>query len=212
MIKFNQLVCPSEEQWYLVIRGMRNSWESWEKSDSEFDTGIFTFGIKDVELACRLIKAGDSHGKFLRQLPVHFEITAPSYFWREFDTYHIGVVSNSTSQMHVLGKEPFTLAMFGMEDIPKEDQLELIAYLNKLRTRWITSGKRKGPKAKEWRALVQAIPDSWLYNRTVSTNYQTILTMIRQRKDHRLSEWRDFCTYMVENLDFADYLFAGEYK
>jgi hypothetical protein len=183
---------------------MRNSWESHNKSDSE----IGILGDADLSLAKKLINAGPSHAKFLRQLPVIFDLEAPNYFWREFDTYHIGVTMNSTSQMHTLGKVPFNADMFDLdpEYYTPERTERLLSFLNEARDTWIADGKKKGPEQRSWRAMVQSIPDSWLYRRTVSLNYQVLATMIEQRQNHRLSEWRFFCLYVRENTLYGEHL------
>jgi hypothetical protein len=116
---------PSPAQWDIVIRGMRNSWESWEKGNSTLVDGEFVFGSADRDLALRLVKLGSDHGKYLRQLPIIVDIKAPGYWWREFDTYRIGVeaadiVQNSTSMMHTLGREPVEASMFAFEDPESE--------------------------------------------------------------------------------------------
>lgn len=200
---------PSDGQWLLTIGGMRNSWESWEKGDSDLRDFTFSWdfvlGENDKALALKLVKAGADHGKFMRQLPVIVDIKAPNYWWREFDTYRIGIeasdiTQNSTSMMHVLGKEEFKQEHFCFEDMPQEATEQLLSLLNTLRDRWIAAGKRKGPEQKEWRAMLQAIPDSWIYQRTVSLNYQVLRAIYHSRKNHRLSEWRTFCTW-IEGLE-----------
>jgi hypothetical protein len=202
---------PSATTWYFVINGMRNSWESWERGDSEYDEPgndwtlpAFYLGDADKNLAQRLTKTGADHGKYLRQLPVVIDITAPAYFWREFDTYHIGVTSNSTSQMHTLGKHPFNASMFCFEDVDITPQTQILETLNWLRDRWIDEGgKRKGPDATYWRAMVQAIPDSWMYRRCVSLNYQVLRNMYFVRRNHRLTEWRQWCAW-VDSLPYSE--------
>jgi len=215
---------PSPKQWDMTIRGMRNSWESWEKGDSQcispatwttdfneqaYSPEAFDLGLADRDLALRLGKLGADHGKYLRQLPVIVEIRAPGYFWREFDTYRIGVeasdiTQNSTSMMHTLGKEPFSEEMFYMEDMHPDVRKPLIDFMNTLRDLWILKGnKRKGPEIPEWRALQQALPFGILYTRTVSLNYQVLRSMYHARKNHRLAEWRTFCDWMT-TLEYSE--------
>lgn len=198
-LTFHRYDVVGAEFWDIVVSGMRNSWESWEKGDSyiELSPDEFFLGNADQALAQRLTKIGSDHGKYLRQLFVAVDITAPAYFWREFDTYHVGVTSNSTSQMHILGRYPFSADMFAWDDIPQSVQAFLLIHLNHLRDDWIAAGKRKGPEATEWRAMVQAIPDSWLYRRSVTLNYQVLRHMYFARRYHRLQEWRDWCAWTL---------------
>jgi hypothetical protein len=215
-------VGPSPAQWDMTIRGMRNSWESHEKSDSFIDIDeydrhpsppSFFFGPADLKLALNLAKLGADHGKYLRMLPVIVDIKAAGYWWREFDTYRVGVeasdiVQNSTSMMHVLGKEPFSSEMFCFEGVLGRDVERIIDHLNYLRDEWIAAGKRKGPEIETWRALQQAIPYGWLYQRTVSFNYQVLRSIYHARKNHRLAEWRDFCGW-IATLEHSE-LLTGE--
>lgn len=209
MLTIHDYDTPSAKAWWLVTTGVRNSWESWEKGDSvytlnePYSPDYFKLGDADRALALRLIKAGADHSKFMRQLPVVIDVTGPSYWFREVDTYHIGVVANSTSQMHVLGKHPFSADMFSWEDMPEAYHWRMLQHLNILRDEWIQSGKRKGPGATEWRAMVQAIPDSWLYRRCVSLNYQVLRNMYHARKNHRLSEWRALCSW-IDVLPYSE--------
>ncbi len=207
MLTIHDYDTPSDKTLSLVFSGVRNSWESWEKGDSILGQW-FELGDADKALALRLIKAGPDHGKFLRQLNVVVDLTAPSYWFREMDTYSVGVTQNSTSQMHVLGKHEFSADMFSWEDMHPDCQEALLGALNAFRDMWIESGKRKGPEATEWRAMLQAIPDSWLYRRCVSLNYQVLRSMYHARKNHRLSEWRAWCSW-IETLPYSE-LITGE--
>lgn len=197
-------VTPSPEQWDMVIRGMRNSWESWGKGDSKWwgQSDTFTLGPNDRDLALRLAKLGADHGKYLRQLPVIVEIKAPGYWWREFDTYRIGVeaadiTQNSTSMMHMLGRDPVDTSMFHFDDPDSEAAKAVVAGVSAAREAWIEAGKRKGPEAQAWRVLQQSVPYAWLYLRTVSLNYQVLRSMYHSRRNHRLAEWRTFCDWIA---------------
>lgn len=195
-------VTPSPEQWDMVIRGMRNSWESWEKGDSELTADTYTLGKADRDLALRLGKLGSDHGKYLRQLPVIVELKAPGYWWREFDTYRVGVeasdiTENSTSMMHTLGRDPVSMSMFHFDDPTSDAAMQAVAAVATARAAWVKAGKKKGPEQPEWRALQQAVPYAWLYLRTVSFNYQVLRAIYWARKNHRLAEWRDFCAWIV---------------
>lgn len=204
-----------------AIRGMRNPLESWNKSDSEFSmsvTGenIYIIGKNDLELAQKLIKAGSEHRKFLRQIFVSVDITAPLYWWKEFDTYKVGTVSNSTSTMHKLASTPITIDCFEMDDFdkfletPLEDgeneeqwkfwKMELIPRLESLRQMYNeTKDKRY------WKELIRLLPESWLQTRTVTMNYENLLNMHHQRcvKPHKLTEWSVKFKEFVESLPYA---------
>ncbi len=216
MITIHDYDTPSAKTWHLVTQGTRNSWESWQKSDSYYEQApltsggrfgagsVFWLGEADKALLQKLINAGADHSKFMRQLPIVIDISAPNYFWVEFDTYKINTTRNSTSKMHILGKYPFDASMFSWEDIDQTNQVIMLQTLNYLRDRWIDEGgKRKGPNAGAWRAMVQAIPDSWNYRSCWSGNYQVLRNMYHARKSHRLLEWREFCQF-IETLPHAD--------
>lgn len=211
MITIHRYAGATPEYLLITIQGMRNSWESWEKGDSwvedVYDHGQWeercNLGSKDKELFQRLIKLGPDHGKTLRQIPIVIDFTAPEYFLKEFDTYKIGTVRNSTSMMHILGKEPFKPEMFSWEDMNDEYKVYLLVVLNHLRDEWIGAGKRKGPQQKEWRALLQAVPQSWNYRSSWSGNYQVLRNMYHARKNHRLLEWRMLCDW-IETLPYAE--------
>ena len=200
MIAIHEYAGPSPEQMSLIINGMRNSWESWSKGDSNLfiEADVFTLGDNDKALAQRLTKLGPDHGKYLRQIPIVVDLTAPNYFWVEVDTYKIGTTRNSTSKMHILGKEPFNESMFSWEDMNDSTKGHILVGLNYLRDEWIASGKRKGPEIATWRAMVQAIPDSWNYRCALSLNYQVLRSMYHARKNHRLSEWRYWCDFTAK--------------
>lgn len=183
-----------------AIRGMRNPLESWDKSDSIFENSLQCFNVigeNDLNLMQRLIRGGSEHRKFMRQIFVSVDITAPLYWWKEFDTYKVGTVANSTSTMHKLASTPITLDCFETDDVEVLEELnyevscwwgELVAWLEKLRQKYNeTKDKRY------WKELIRLLPESWLQIRTVSMNYENILSMIHQRKGHKLTEWsKDF--------------------
>jgi hypothetical protein len=205
---------PSPAQWDIVITGMRNSWESWEKGDSIFresdgwDGDYFQLEAQDRDLALRLAKLGSDHGKYLRMLPVIVDIKAPGYFFREFDTYRIGVeasdiTQNSTSMMHTLGKRALTEDDYCFDNPASAPAQAAMTAVELARQTWVASGKRKGPEVSEWRQLQQALPYAILYTRTVSLNYQVLRSMYHARKYHRLAEWRGFCAW-CETLEYSD--------
>jgi hypothetical protein len=192
-----------------ALRGMRNSWESWDKSDSEKKIWFseanfgerFEVGKNDYKLAMTLSKAGSDHGKYLRQILVSMDIIAPEYWWKEADTYKVGTVANSTSMMHTLGKGEITADMFSFEDVPQPFISDYLDLLNMLREMWIESGKKK--PSPEWRAMNQLTAIGFNYRRTFTANYQVLKSMYHSRKNHRLSEWHDFARF-VESLPYSD--------
>ena len=209
-----------------AIRGMRNPLESWNKSDSHYDIeevmvdeevvlerGKYIIGSNDLQLAQTLIRAGSEHRKFLRQIFVAVDITAPLYFFKELDTYKVGTVANSTSTMHKLASTPITLDCFEMGDFtPFIDNFKIdlswrtvVSYLEQLRQKYNeTKDKRY------WKELIRLLPESWLQKRTVTMNYENILNMYRQRKNHKLTEWsKSFCDW-VKTLPYAEELICLE--
>ena len=173
-----------------ALRGMRNPLESWAKSDSIcFDGGDAFIGEKDTELMQKLIAAGSEHRKFMRQIFVSVDITAPLYWWKEFNTYRVGVTENSTSTMHKLADTPISLRCFEIDDYHENMELScawysIITELERLRQEY----NRTKDKT-VWKELVRLLPESWLQTRTVTMNYENILMMYRQRKNHKLNEW-----------------------
>ena len=209
-----------------AIRGMRNPLESWNKSDSHYDIeevmvdeevvlerGKYIIGSNDLQLAQTLIRAGSEHRKFLRQIFVAVDITAPLYFFKELDTYKVGTVANSTSTMHKLASTPITIDCFEMGDFtPLIDNFKIdlswqtiMTYLEQLRQKYNeTKDKRY------WKELIRLLPESWLQKRTITMNYENILNMYRQRKNHKLTEWsKSFCDW-VKTLPYAEELICLE--
>lgn len=186
-----------------AIRGMRNPLNSWDRSDSyeecadafencgDCRIGEFVIGEDDLALMKQLCKAGTEHRKFMRQIFVSMDITAPLYWWKEFDTYKIGTVSNSCSTMHTLHKRDIDMDDFSFENLgaAQEHIMKcLIEEMNVLRHEYVDTGDKR-----YWRMMIQMLPNSYNQRRTITMNYENVLTMINQRKNHRLSEWRDFC-------------------
>lgn len=197
MIKIIDYATPSPQQFELAVKGVRMSWGSNNKSDSWSDKCDFSLGYNDQTLLLKLINAGSSHSKFLRQMPLTIDLIAPSYWWREMDTYRVGCTRNSSSQMHTAGNRPFELSDFSFEDAPNSFKTETIDNLNALRDMWISSGKKKYDNS-YWRAMLQAIPQSFNYRSVLSMNYEVARNIYFQRKNHRLSEWREFCNWVTE--------------
>ena len=198
MIKFEHV---KTYNWLDAIRGMRNSWESWDLMDSVQVLNNVKIGESDYKLMMKLVKAGSDHAKFLRQILVSVDVIAPEYWWKEADTYKVGTVANSTSMMHTLGRSEIAEDMFSFEDVPaalKEEYLDLINYARDL---WIESGKKK--PSPEWRAMNQLMAIGFNYRRTFTCNYQVLRSMYHSRKNHRLSEWHDFARW-CETLPYSE--------
>ena len=199
-----------------AVRGMRNPLNSWDKGDSGYIDRRFNdqfyIGKNDLDLAQRLIKAGSEHRKFLRQIFVSVDITAPLYWWKEFDTYKVGTVTNSTSTMHKLADTPITLDCFELTSVKLcEAGKQYFQELENMRIRYNELKNTDAEKAKRyWKALIQLLPESWLQKRTVTMNYENVLNMYRQRKNHKLSEWsKSFCDW-VKTLPYAEELICFE--
>lgn len=190
-----------------ALRGMRNPLESWHKSDSyyidsSFYDSDFVIGQNDLELAQKLIKGGSEHRKFLRQIMVSVDITAPLYFFKEFDQYKIGTTSNSTSTMHKLASTPITIDCFECGDLVNKS---IIRDLETTRQKYLQT-KAKGL----WKYLIVNLPCSWLQTRTVTLNYENLLSMVQQRKSHKLTEWSiDFINW-VKCLPYSKELLGVE--
>lgn len=194
-----------------AIRGMRNPLNSWDKSDSgnpivEVDCngdewlGDFEIGPNDLNLARRLVKAGSDHRKFLRQIFVSVDITAPLYWWKEFDTYKVGTVANSCSTMHKIHAKEFTLDDFSTEHLNKGNLLifkhRIVELLNACREDYLESKDKD-----DWWQMIQLLPSSYNQLRTVTLNYETLLNIYYARKNHKLDEWHIVCGW-IETLPY----------
>lgn len=216
MIKFEH---PEVWGWEHAIRGMRNPMNSWDKSDSRFNYDIeaatvgdeepqyihidATIGYNDLSLMRRLIRAGSSHRKFLRQIFVSVDITAPRYWLAELDTYKVGTTANSCSTMHKITAKEFTLDDFSHEHlIPRAlDTLQAtVDALNAYRSDYIQTKDKIA-----WWQLIQLLPQSYNQKRTVTMTYENLLNMVSQRRGHKLDEWHDFCDW-VFTLPYAEEL------
>ena len=191
-----------------AIRGARNPMNSWARSDSYFDDdGRFVLGENDLSLAVRLRKAGSDHRKYLRQVFVTVDITAPLYWWKEYDTYKVGTVANSTSTMHKITSVPFDLSQFSCDHMDEETlaQMELvIAYLEKLRLRFLETKDKQ-----YWYDIIQFLPSSYNQMRTCTMNYENLISIYNSRKNHKLDEWHTFCGFIRE-LPYAAELIICE--
>jgi hypothetical protein len=198
-----------------ALRGMRNSWESWDKSDSgliyceELDEHIFEVGEGDRKLAKTLSKAGNDHAKYLRQILVSVDITAPEKWWSEADTYKVGTVANSTSMMHTLGKYYAKSNEFSFEDLDDDLKEKYMHVLQTAQERWYESGKKK--PSREWRQMIMLTAVGFNYRRTFTANYQVLKSMYHSRKNHRLSEWHAFAEW-VESLPYSELITLKEAK
>lgn len=210
-----------------AIRGMRNSWNSWDKSDSE----IFRFarnktnsikidmsgtpwtdvafeeqgiGPNDLELMKKLIKAGGEHRKFMRMIVVWVDIDAPLYWWKQFDTYKIGTTANSCSTMHTIHGKPFETEDFSFENVHPCDVNDIVSSLNKIRMEFMKT------KDKEyWNAIIQMLPESYNQKRTVCLNYEVLYNIYHQRRGHKLEEWHTFCQF-IESLPYMEEFLTKE--
>ena len=179
-----------------AIRGMRNPKNSWDRSDSYFEDTIdvnskaYSIGENDLRLMRQLYKGGSEHRKYLRQIFVSMDITAPLYWWKEFDTYKVGTVANSCSTMHKIAAKEFELDDFSHEHL-EENTIECLAFtigwLNYYRTKYIETKDKK-----YWWQMIQLLPSSYNQKRTVTFTYENVVSMIRQRSGHKLDEWRNF--------------------
>ena len=246
MIKFEH---PEVWGWEHAIRGMRNPMNSWDKSDSgwctenapviqckncmyydnhyddcaapDIDTRVFVIGYNDLDLMRRLIRAGSSHRKFLRQIFVSVDITAPRYWLAEFDTYKVGTVANSCSTMHKIHSKPIELSDFSIDDfeIPDADIALKDCFINvaadceMLRKAYLEALKKgQNDLTKQyWKGLIQLLPQSYNQKRTVTMTYENLLNMVSQRSGHKLDEWHDFCDW-VFTLPYAEELLKERLK
>ena len=235
MIKIENVVTPSPEQWKALIFGARNAMNSWARSDSKFyddvdfdpddyiGPGMYLVGPNDYELMMRLRNAGTDHRKFMRMITVYLNIAAPLYWWKEFDTYKIGTVANSCSTMHKIHAKEFTLEDFSHEHLLEQKDVhvpndsccnpnwegcgiiapidileETINMLNKAREMFLETKDKK-----YWWQMIQLLPSSYNQKRTVMLNYEVLANIYKSRKDHKLDEWRDFCSW-IETLPYSE--------
>ena len=179
-----------------AVRGMRNPMNSWDKSDSVHDH----VGDNDLDLMHRLYSAGSEHRKYLRQIFVSLDITAPLYWWKEFDTYKVGTVANSCSTMHKIAAKEFEMEDFSNEHLNYTSFRaleELIRHLNSMRD-WYNETKNKDA----WWQLIQLLPTSYNQKRTITMNYENVITIIKQRTGHKLDEWKT----LIDSLEELPYI------
>ena len=191
-----------------AIRGARNPMNSWGRMDSHTEPdGSFVFGPNDLDLAMRLAKAGSDHRKYLRMIFVSVDVTAPLYWWKEYDTYKVATVANSTSTMHKIHSKPFSMDDFScdhMTDGTKKFMETIVAELENIRLSF------KETKSKDdWYDMIQLLPSSYNQMRTCTFNYETLINIYRARKNHKLAEWHTFCDW-IETLPYAKQLITFE--
>ena len=191
-----------------AIRGARNPMNSWGRMDSHTEPdGTFVFGPNDLDLAMRLAKAGSDHRKYLRMVFVSVDVTAPLYWWKEYDTYKVATVANSTSTMHKTHSKPFSIDDFScdhMTDGTKKFMETVVAELENICLRF------KETKSKDdWYDMIQLLPSSYNQMRTCTFNYETLINIYRARKNHKLAEWHTFCDW-IETLPYAEQLITFE--
>lgn len=184
-----------------AIRGARNPMNSWDRMDSGCDPdGNYRLGPNDLGLAARLCKAGSDHRKFLRMIFVSVDITAPLYWWKEYDTYKIGTVANSTSTMHKIHSKTFELDDFSHDHMSEEAIAclkETITFLERTRLKFL-----KDKNKEDWYDMIQLLPSSYNQMRTCTLNYETLINIYQSRKGHKLQEWRTFCGW-IGTLPYA---------
>ena len=202
MIKIERTTVMNLEN---AIRGARNPMNSWGRMDSEYDAeGNYILGENDLDLAKRLARAGSDHRKFLRQIFVSVDITAPLYWWKEFDTYKVGTVANSCSTMHKIHTKPFDREDFSCDRLDENALAaldSLISFLESERQRFCENKEDRQP----WHNMIQLLPSSYNQMRTVSMNYENLINMYYARKSHKLAEWHTYCDWIM-SLPYAEEL------
>ena len=192
-----------------AMRGARNPLNSWNRYDSEIVDGKFVFGENDLSLAKRLCKAGSDHRKFIRQIFVTVDITAPLYWWKEYDTYKVATVANSTSTMHKIHSKPFEMDDFSHDHMNEETLAMLqknIDFLEELRLKFVETKDKS-----YWYSIIQLLPESYNQMRTCTLNYETLVNMYYSRKSHKLQEWHTMCDWIKE-LPYFNELFIENFK
>lgn len=214
--------------WEEAIRGMRNPMNSWDKSDSDwvapwairFLPTIYVVGPKDLDLMTRLRNAGTDHRKFMRMITVYLDITAPLYWWKEFDTYKVGTVANSCSTMHKIADKEFTFEDFSHEKLINSACMEIqeqhirlspiqtlattIECLNSYRDLYLQTKDKK-----YWWQMIQLLPSSYNQRRTVMLNYEVLANIYKSRKNHKLDEWHTLCDW-IETLPYSELITGGK--
>ena len=192
-----------------AIRGARNPLNSWDRMDSYYDEdGSYVLGENDLGLAQKLRKAGSDHRKYTRQIFVSVDITAPLYWWKEFDTYKVATVANSTSTMHKIHAKPFDIDDFSHDHMTPDTLAfmeTVVNELEKIRQKYMEEGKKK----EDWYDMIQLLPSSYNQMRTVTMNYETLINIYFARRAHKLAEWHTFCDW-IKTLPYAEEIIIAE--
>ncbi len=193
-----------------AMRGARNPLNSWGRYDSSFDeNGNFIFGENDLSLAKRLCAAGTDHRKFVRMIFVSVDVTAPMYWWKEYDTYKVGTVANSTSTMHKITSKPFELSDFSVDHMNEagiQAMNKIIETLEKLRLEYLETKDKN-----IWYTIIQLLPSSYNQMRTCTLNYENLCNIYYARKNHKLEEWHTYCDW-IKQLPYFNDLFIENNK
>ncbi len=190
-----------------AVRGARNPMNSWDRMDSYTnENGEFVFGENDLSLATRLCKSGSDHRKFIRQIFVSVDIEAPLYWWKEYDTYKIATVANSTSTMHKIHSKPFSMSDFSTDKMSEKSIAHFSTTVNFLEELRLEYMKEKDKNL--WYSMIQVLPSSYNQLRTCSFNYETLINIYRSRKNHKLDEWHVFCDW-IKTLPYSEELIVG---
>ena len=213
MLTIEKTVLPSPEQWEIIIEGMRNPMNSWDKMDSSSSRIMdeitdecigfeFHLGEADHQLMTSLAKGGAVHAKYRRMIPVFLTINAPLYWWKEFDTYKVGTVANSCSTMHKIHSKEFTLDDFSCEWCPGFTN-GVVSTLEAWRKLYLETKDKK-----YWYAMIQLLPTSYNQKRTVMLNYEVLVNIYHSRKNHKLDEWHTFCDW-IRGLPYSELITGG---
>lgn len=199
MIKVEHIVTWGFEH---AIRGMRNPLNSWDRSDSKFDYDKMCLGENDLALMRKLYAAGQPHRKYLRQIFVAMDITAPLYWWKEFDTYKVGTTANSCSTMHKIAAKEFELSDFSTEhlseDVINKPFKDIIDCLNFFRGLYNLNKDKS-----DWWQMIQLLPSSYNQRRTVTMTYENVMNILDYRQGHKLSEWNEYCDILMAGLPYV---------
>lgn len=237
MIKLENVVLASPEQMAFIIQGMRNPMNSWDKKDSREgceqglcwktcnfsphwcgSTPRYVLGENDRSLMQRLSNAGTEHRKYMRMMPVYVRITAPLYWWKEFDTYKVATVANSCSTMHKIAEKEFTLEDFSCEHLLSKEPIPTRIYSTKQMMEATIENLNiyrklylKTKDKKYWWQMIQLLPSSYNQTRNVMLNYEVLANIYRQRKNHKLDEWREFCKW-IDSLPYSELITGGGFE
>ena len=195
--------------WETAIRGARNPLNSWNRIDSTYSNDKVELGPNDYKLLKNLCQAGTDHRKWMRMVNVTMDITAPLYWWKEFDTYKVGTVANSCSTMHKIQAKEFDITDFSFEHLNQESSIalsNLIDVINKARDSFNSSKDKNW-----WWQMIQLLPTSYNQKRTVQLNYEVLNSMYHARKNHKLDEWRTFCKAIEIDLPYSEFI-TGKFK